>query len=120
MLIQRHRQARADDAKDKLGFAIVFFEHAKDHLDLYRALVSKGGAATTLAMIRQIATDEARRELAEADGSQSAPMREAKVQFLVGALMSVLTWWLDSGAKPAPDQLDAQFRRWTTKGVIRS
>lgn len=120
VLVERASQARVDGRKDeRLGFAIVFFRHAKDHLDLYRALVSKGGAQTTLAMIRQIATDEVRRELAESTGrkGQDEAPREAAVQFMVGALMSLLTWWLDSGAKLPPERVDALFRRWATKGV---
>lgn len=107
--------------KQKIGeepfaFALPFFEHAREHLDLYRALVSKGGAATTLAMMRQIVADLLRRELASA-GSGETP-REAAVQFLVGSFMSLLVWWLDGGAKVHPKQMDAVFRRLATEGVL--
>ncbi|MBX9745760.1 MAG: TetR/AcrR family transcriptional regulator, partial [Hyphomonadaceae bacterium] len=49
MLIERQREAKAAAANgESFAFALVFFEHAKSHLDIYRALVSKGGAATTI------------------------------------------------------------------------
>jgi AcrR family transcriptional regulator len=120
MLRERQRQAKAEAGKDEgFGFALVFFEHARDHLDLYRALVGKGGAATSLAMIRQILTEQVRLELANAAGGKSpdAPPREAVVQFVVGAFMSLMTWWLDGGAKLPAQRVDALFRRLATEGV---
>jgi hypothetical protein len=43
--------------------------------------------------------------------------REFVVQFIVGAYMSVLTWWLDGGTKLSPQQMDAMFRRLATDGL---
>ena len=51
MLIERHKQARAQRLEGRFAFALLVFQHARDHIDLYRALVSKGGTATTLASI---------------------------------------------------------------------
>jgi AcrR family transcriptional regulator len=121
MLIERQREAKARSGAAKregFGFALALFEHAGEHLDLYRALVSKGGVATTLKMIRQILTDMVRRELADASKANApeAP-REAVVQFVVGAFMSLLTWWLDSGGKLPAQRMDAIFRRLVTEGV---
>jgi AcrR family transcriptional regulator len=103
-------------SKATFAFALPFFEHARAHLDLYRALVSKGGVATTLAMMREIVTDLVRKELARAP-VENAP-REAVVQFLVGAFMSLLIWWLDGGARLSPQQLDAMFRRLASEGAL--
>jgi AcrR family transcriptional regulator len=121
MLIERQREAKARSSaakRESFGFALVLFEHAGEHLDLYRALVSKGGVATTLKMIRQILTDMVRRELADASKANNpdAP-REAVVQFVVGAFMSLLTWWLDSGGKLPAQRMDAIFRSLVTEGV---
>jgi AcrR family transcriptional regulator len=117
MLIERQKQAKAQGSGEgRFAFALLFFEHARDHLDLYRALVSKGGAPTTMAMMRQIATEMVRRELGSGAREVDAP-REAVVQFVVGAFISVLTWWLDTGAKLPAQRVDAIFRRLVTKGV---
>lgn len=118
MLIERQREGKAAGkaSGESFAFALVFFEHAQSHLDLYRALVSKGGAQTTLKMMRQIVTDLVRRELAETDAPDGAP-REAVVQFVVGAFMALLTWWLDGGAKLPAQRMDALFRSMTMDGV---
>jgi AcrR family transcriptional regulator len=123
MLLERQKQAKAQSGsarRESFGFALVVFEHAREHLDLYRALVSKGGVAMTLMMIRQILTDMVRRELAETAKASSpdAPPREAVVQFVVGAFMSLLTWWLDGGARLPPHRIDAMFRSLVTQGVV--
>jgi hypothetical protein len=84
---------------------LTLFEHARDHIDLHRGLV--GGGAVALGIIRQILSDVVRNELAAtADkGSADAIPRELVVQYVVGAYMAVLTWWLDRDAKPRPSRL---------------
>jgi AcrR family transcriptional regulator len=116
-LLARQKQAQTSSPGERFTFALPFFEHAYDHLDLYRALVSKGGAATTLAMMRQIVTDLMRREVAASRPARADASREAMVQFLVGAFMSLVVWWLDGGAKLSPKQLDMLFRRLASEGV---
>jgi AcrR family transcriptional regulator len=115
-LLTKQKEAKKA-GRASFAFALPFFEHAHEHLDLYRALVSKGGAPTTIAMMRQIITDLMRRETADLAPRKDASPREATVQFLVGAFMSLLTWWLDNGAKLAPDEMDSLFRRLASEGV---
>jgi hypothetical protein len=49
--------------------------------------------------------------------SADAIPRELAVQYLVGAFMAVMTWWLDGGAKLPPNRIDAMFRRLATEGI---
>lgn len=122
MLLERQKQAKSASGVGKrecFAFALYFFEHAREHLDLYRALVSKGGVSTTIAMMRQIVTDLVRREFADAAAPDGAP-REAVVQFVVGAFMALLTWWLDGGAKLSAERMDELFRRLALEGVVEA
>ncbi len=101
-----------------LAFSLTMFEHARDHLDLYRALVGSRGGAVALGSIRQILSDLVRNELAAAKmKSLDAVQREFVVQYVVGAYMAVLTWWLDGGAKLPPHRMDALFRQLATQGI---
>ena len=50
-------------------------------------------------------------------GGDALP-RDLAVQFVVGAYMAVLTWWLDTGAKLPPHLIDAMFRRLATEGFM--
>jgi hypothetical protein len=49
--------------------------------------------------------------------AKSAMPRELVVQYVVGAYMAVVTWWLDGGAKLAPEKVDAMFQRLATEGI---
>ena len=121
-LVDRQSAARAapGDIKDRsLGFSLIMFEHARDHIDLYRALVGGHGGTVSLGQIRQILSDLVRNEFPASVGKNSADIvpRELVVQYVVGAYMAVLIWWLDGGAKLPPKRIDAMFRRLATEGI---
>lgn len=116
MLLERQRAAALRPLEGGFGFVLPFFEHAREQLDLYRALVSKGGVATTTAMLRQIVTELVRNELAAKRTATSPPI-EAATPFIVGGFMSLLTWWLDGGARLPPADLDMMFRRMVSHGL---
>lgn len=120
---QREAWSAPGDVRDRsLGFSLTMFEHARDHLDLYKALVGGRGGAVALGAIRQILSDLMRSELSATTDKISADdiPREAVVQYVIGAFMAVLTWWLDDGAKLPPRRVDAMFRRLATEGILRS
>jgi hypothetical protein len=54
---------------------------------------------------------------AEVAGAVPPAEREIAVQFLVGGFMSVVTEWLDRGAKESPQQMDAAFRSLALRGL---
>jgi AcrR family transcriptional regulator len=124
LLVERQKEALAtpgDIRERSLGFSLSMFEHARDHKDLYRAMVGGRGGAIGLASIRQILSDLVRSELTATAGKSSADAipRELVVHYLVGAYMAVLTWWLDGGAKLPPQRMDAMFRRLATEGIMQ-
>ncbi len=117
---QREAQAAPGDIKDRsLGFSLTMFEHARDHVDHYRALVGGRGGTVSLGQIRQILSDLVRNEFAATVGKNSADTipGELIVQYVVGAYMAVLTWWLDGGAKLPPKRIDEMFRRLAAEGI---
>jgi AcrR family transcriptional regulator len=124
LLVERQKQALAgagDIRERSLGFSLTMFEHARDHLDLYKALVGGRGGAIALGTIRQILSELVRNELAStATKSADVIPRELVVQYVVGAFMAVMTWWLDGGAKLPPQRIDAVFRHLATEGIMRS
>jgi AcrR family transcriptional regulator len=125
LLVDRQREALAMAAGNRdrsLGFSRAMFEHARDHADHYRALVGGRGGNVSLGSIRRILSDLVRNELVATTGKKSADVvpRELVVQYVVGAYMAVLTWWLDGGAKLPPERIDAMFRRLATEGIMPS
>lgn len=120
-LLDRQRRAHAEGAAKEAAFrfALDFIEHAGDHLDLYRALVAKGGSEVTLSMMRSMLVELVRIELAvQNNKTADAQAREFAVQFTVGGLLAMLTYWLDNGAKAPAGKVDALFRRFVANGVV--
>jgi hypothetical protein len=71
LLVDRQRDAlaRPEDIRNRsLGFSLAMFEHGRDHIDLYRALVGGHGGTVALGAIRQILSDLVRNELAATVG----------------------------------------------------
>lgn len=119
-LLDRHRSASASKqaGTQPLGFSLPMFEHARDHMHLYRALVGSKGGAIALGTIRQTLCEFVRGELATTEGKDADGVpREFTVQHIVGAYMAVLTWWLDGGAKLPPERMDESFQRLMSEGI---
>lgn len=96
LLVDRRKNAlveTGDSADGNWAFSLTTFEHAHNHVDLYRAVVGSRGGAVALGPIRQILSDLVREELAAiADkGSGGAMPREFIIQFVVGTYRPVLT-----------------------------
>jgi AcrR family transcriptional regulator len=104
----------------RLAFSLPLFEHARNHIEAYRALVGSRGGEIALGAIREILSDLLRKELAANGDAASADAmpRELVIQIVIGAYMTVLTWWLDGGAKLPPHRIDAMFRRLATEGLL--
>lgn len=96
------------------SFSLGMFAHARRHQSAYKALIGSEGLAVSLGGIRAILADLIRAELAGRGDRQD---REIRVAFVVGALMSVLTAWLDGGAMMEPADIDARFRVMLLYGV---
>jgi AcrR family transcriptional regulator len=116
ILLAEHANAVAGEdqpGQRTLGFSAFMTAHLKERHDLYRAMMRGRAGPIILDRIREFLCDIVRGELAAAvDMSASrGQASEIAVQFLVGAYMSVLTWWLDRGAKEPPEQIDRTFRK---------
>jgi AcrR family transcriptional regulator len=102
-----------------LGFSRALFEHAQDYRDVYRVLVGERGASIIIGRMRALFTQLLQEELSELLPwtVQDEIPRSALIQFVVGALMSILTWWLEGGSNLKPAQVDAIFRRLTVPAI---
>jgi AcrR family transcriptional regulator len=111
--LQQHLKLGAVHGSAAQSFAFVepLLHHAHGQLDLYRVLVSKGGAAKTLEILRKSVSLHINSELQKSPVGLGPLPREAIVQILTGAFMSLLTWWLDAGATLPVSELGAAFRR---------
>ena len=111
LLMERQRQGSG------LAFSLPMLEHARGHLPVYMAIVGRESGAFVLQRIHRMIADLAALDL-KTLGFKGAPeQRHLATEYVAGAFMAVLTWWLDQGAKTPPAEVDAIVRRLVMKGL---
>ena len=118
-MLTEHWRRPAGAVPDPVGFSLFMFEHAREWRPTYRAFMRGRAGPIMVDKLRRVLADLVRDELATNDGREPAAAipREFRVQYLVGAFVSVLVWWLDRGAKEPPQQMDAAFRSMALGGL---
>ena len=99
---------------DPLGFSLAFFRHVDSHRRLYRAVVGRESGIIVDRQMRRLLADLIRAEV----GSPGQPARggvwaDMAAQYVVGALMSIVAWWMDRNVKLTPEEIDSAFRQIT-------
>ena len=111
LLLEHQRQAPA------LGFSLAMLEHAYSHLRLYQAIVGRDSGAFVLQRIHRTIAELAAKDVHALGFRGTAEERSLAGEYIAGAFMAVLTWWLDHGAKQSPQEVDNMFRRLIFKGL---
>ena len=121
ILSARHGEEVAGEtvpARRALGFSRFMFEHLKEQRRLYRALMRGRAGPIVMERFRLFLSELVRSELSAAARERGKDVpTEVTVQFVVGAFLALLTWWLDRGAKEAPEAMDAMFRALAIGGL---
>jgi len=109
------------ESADPLGFSLAFFQHVDGHRMLYRAIVGRESGVVVDRQMRRLLA-----EFLRAKANSPTPLaptevwREMAAQYVVGALMSTVTWWLDRNPKLSPEEIDRAFRRMTLPALQAS
>jgi AcrR family transcriptional regulator len=114
LLEQRQRQGTG------LGYSLAMLEHARGHLKLYAAIIGRTSGAYVLQRVHRMIADLARRDLKTLEFNGTPQQKSLAAEYIAGAFMAVLTWWLDQGAQLTPEEVDAIFRRLVTRGLVSS
>jgi len=99
--------------------SLTFFRHAGMHHELYRAMQKGGGADVIMEAGRQHLTHNIEDHLGEMfpDGAPAEIPLPVITNFLAGAMLSVLMWWLDASRPYSPEEIDAIFQQLAMGGV---
>lgn len=95
------------DALGHFGFSVGFLEHCDEHRHLYKVLSARRQAG---AMMRDNLGRGLQQLVRHSLGSDGSPHAEARIAFVVGAYIAIVTWWLDTESALTPVELDAMFR----------
>jgi AcrR family transcriptional regulator len=90
----------------------LVFQHAEGHHQLYKALVGKRGGELITKFLQKFLADMLQNHLAllPADHISSNIPREVTAQFLAGALLALLTWWLDNDLPYPAEDMSRMFQ----------
>lgn len=118
-LIKEHGAVAASCGRPEdriLGFSSFMTAHLYEQRQIFHALMRGQGGRIFLDMIRDVLCEIVRKELPAGSASEALE-REVAVQFIVGGYITVITWWLRSGAKQDPNLLEAAFRAIASSGL---
>lgn len=114
----RDGAARGPGAGEPLGFSLAFFRHVESHRRIYDLIAGRPSEVTVDRHMRGMLAELVREDLQSRPAARrSARTADVTVQYLSGALWSLMVWWLVSRARWTADELNAQFRRLALQGV---
>jgi AcrR family transcriptional regulator len=109
----------AEQGQEHLLHSLMFFRHAYLNRDLYRAMLDGGGADILMQTARSHITENIQSHLNEVvseEGETAVPL-PIITSFLAGAMLSVLTWWLDNDLPYTPERINEVFQNLARSGV---
>jgi AcrR family transcriptional regulator len=105
-------------ASDLLGFTLPFFRHVDSHRRLYRAMVGRESGLIVERQMRRLLAGLVKPDVVLKDRRRRNSVEaEMAVQYVVGALMSVVIWWLDRDIKLSPEEMDHAFRNMVLPAI---
>jgi len=107
------------DTSDRVFPVKEFFGHIIEAKQFVDALVSAGKMNDNMELARGLFARGIERRLAELPKGRQIPEHERPaIAFAhAGALLALLTWWVDRGMKQPPAEMDELFHRMVWKGV---
>ena len=107
------------DQSDRVFPVREFFAHITEAKQFVNALVSAGKFNDNMELARGMFARGIEKRLAELPRGQAIPESERPVIAFAhaGALLALLTWWIDRGMKQSPAEMDQLFHRLVWQGV---
>lgn len=120
---QEHASDEGRHGEHGLGVARALFEHAAGRHGEYRALVRSRSGGAILKFAHQELTSLMREHFDEAVARRRlkpvVPV-EVTAQYVAGALLALLTWWLYHDVPYTAEEMSRMFARLTIPAVIGS
>ena len=115
--------ARQRSSRDQIfAFSLALFEHVHSYRPVYHAIVGHQSGTIVMGELRGLLAELVQNDLKTLSSKERLTdvPNGAVTQFVVGALISVITWWLDERSKLPPAEADAIFRRLTLSAIGRN
>jgi len=111
-------QACRETPDQRMGFTLPLFQHLASHAAMYEKSIARPDEVSVERHIRQMLTGLVRDDLAHRRGqSHDASSIDLAVQYVVGALWSIIVWWMESGMRLSPEDINTLFQRLAFPGL---
>lgn len=111
--------SRRGEASNRVAPVREMFAHVAEARELYATLVASGKIHDVLELGQghfARAIEQRLAELSPADAISSMP-RTAMAHALAGAMLSLLSWWIDHGMSASPAQMDDLYHKMVWSGM---
>ena len=111
--------SRSRDPSERVAPVQEFFAHVAEGRSIYDALVASGRINDFMELARGHFARGIERRLADSERGRwmEAKPRSALAHALAGAMLSLLSWWIDRGMTVPPSEMDDLFHRMVWSGV---
>ena len=117
-LLHEQHIASAEEPADHLLPSLGLFQHVQEQQPAYPALVRGQATDPHYQAVHRLLRDRAAQQLALAGGSRTlAVPPEIIADYLAGALLTLVHWWLDHELPFTPEQMEAFFQELAMPGV---
>ena len=117
-LAWKRANAERDNAAIPLGFAREFLRHVGGHRSIYDLMVGRPSEVTIERYMRRMLSELVREDLSTRSGARRGSKgADVAVQFVTGALWSLMAWWLTTNARLNADELFAHFQKLAVYGL---
>jgi AcrR family transcriptional regulator len=108
------------DKSDRVFPVREFFAHLSDVQPFFKALVKSGKYHENMELARGHFARGIERRIAELPRGKNIPANQLPaIAFAhAGALLSLLSWWLDRGMRESPAEMDELFHRMVWNGLV--
>jgi hypothetical protein len=111
--------SRRKDASDRVAPVRELFAHVADWRRFHDALAASSKLQDFMDLAQGHFARSIEQRLSELPRARAVPpaRRAALAQALAGALLSLMSWWLDAGGEHTPEQMDELFHRMVWEGA---
>lgn len=109
---------RRQEVSNRVAPVRELFKHVADMRQLHTALTSSGKMHDFVEMGQGYFARAIERRLKQLDVSSTSTSQHAAMsQAFAGALLSLMSWWLDHGASGSPEEMDDLYHRMVWSGM---
>jgi AcrR family transcriptional regulator len=107
-----------EESANQLLPSLELFRHVQETQSIYPALVRGLSLDPHYQAVQRSLRDAVTRQLALADDSRDlAVPPELIAEYLAGAFLTLVHWWLDQGLRDTPEQMNAYFQQLVMPGM---